>query len=468
MAPVANERKKKKKTNGVAAEMAERIVAAALTHPILGADRLARLLSKEGVEVSRGLVYRTLRGRSLQTRQLRVRSIEEARRLGQQSNSSVSEEAPVPLPEPFREQLQGPPRPLGNEPSIKYPTLLAPDILPAPEKDKPEAPAIVAPAFISAPSGTSRLNQIEKARLGKEKWLFRGINLLLSVLMVFIGIRIGVSLYDEGQESSVAATFPSSLDSTSEAADPAGPRRPLSDYRVIIARNLFGSANEPDSDAARETAEIKAIGLAGNEVGLKLIGTAVSKDRRLNYAVLEIIKTRNQEIGRENERVANVLIRRIYRNNVIILTDTGEMRLSVDEKPPSGTAASMVQPAAAAMNFPEIPRVDIENTGAKFEISREDITHSLPGLRQMLGESNSSANLAEGKPDGFSVGRLRSRDAFFRIGLRTGDVIKSVDGEAVNSIDDAELLIDRLAEGGDFSIMVERRGQLESLNLTIK
>ncbi|MBI5580560.1 MAG: PDZ domain-containing protein [Deltaproteobacteria bacterium] len=80
----------------------------------------------------------------------------------------------------------------------------------------------------------------------------------------------------------------------------------------------------------------------------------------------------------------------------------------------------------------------------------------------MLEESNSSSNTPDGKPDGFSIGRLKARDGFFRLGLHTGDVIKSVDGEAVNSLDDAEHLIDRLAEGGDFSILVERSGPLKA------
>jgi type II secretory pathway component PulC len=258
------------------------------------------------------------------------------------------------------------------------------------------------------------------------------------------------------------------LDPNTEAAATAEPNRPLSDYRVILDRNLFGSANTPASNSAREAAEIEAIGLAGNEVGLKLIGTAVGKDRRMNYAVLEVTKTRSQEILREKDMVGNVLIKRIFRNNVIILTASGEKRLSIDEKIAAGTAASPVQPSAAAMSFSGVPQVNPETKEMTHEISRSEITQSLPSLRQMLEESNSSANIREGKNDGFTIGRLRSRDAFFRIGLRTGDVIKSVDGEAVDNMDDAELLIDKLAEGGDFSILVERRGQLESLNLSIK
>ena len=468
MATVARKHQKKEKTANITAETTERIVAAALSNPTLGADRLAQLLGDEGVDVSRGLVYRTLRGRSLQNRELRVRFLEKQSRLGQRANSREPKDAPLAPDEPFREQLQEPLGPLVTEPAFEYPAPLAPEILPTPAEEKREAPVVVVPAFIAKPAARPRVDQLEKSPPGKEKWLFHGINLLLVAFLVFLGIRIGGRLYDERQEPSVAATPLSALDPNTEAAATAEPNRPLSDYRVILDRNLFGSANTPASNSAREAAEIEAIGLAGNEVGLKLIGTAVGKDRRMNYAVLEVTKTRSQEILREKDMVGNVLIKRIFRNNVIILTASGEKRLSVDEKLAAGTAASPVQPSAVAMSFSGVPQVNPETKEMTHEISRSEITQSLPSLRQMLEESNSSANIREGKNDGFTIGRLRSRDAFFRIGLRTGDVIKSVDGEAVDNMDDAELLIDKLAEGGDFSILVERRGQLESLNLSIK
>ena len=161
-------------------------------------------------------------------------------------------------------------------------------------------------------------------------------------------------LYDERQGRGTDKTPLSTLDSTAEARDTVEPIRSLSDYRVILDRNLFGSASNPKPDAAREAAEVKAVGLAGKEVGLKLIGTAVAKDRRLNYAVLEVAKNNRQEICREKDTVANVVIKRIFRNNVIILTAGGEKRLSVDEKLAAGTAASPVQPLAAASDFSEV------------------------------------------------------------------------------------------------------------------
>ena len=399
---------------------------------------------------------------------LRTRFLEEQRRLEEPADSLKPEEASGSPDEPLRKDLQISPQPPVFEPARGFPEAPAPGTPPTPAEGKPEVAVRAVPAPVPKSAGAPRIDRKEPVGHGKEGWLFRGINLLLAAFIVWLGVRFVITLYDARQQPTVDSTLLSASDSAAEAYETVERNRPLSDYRVIQDRNLFGSASNPAPDAAPEAADIKAVGLAGNEVGLSLIGTAVTKDRRQNYAVVEITKTRSQEICREKDTVANVLIKRIFRNNVIILTARGEQRLSVDEKPASGSAESLVQPAAAGMNIPEVPRIDAENKGIRFEISRNEIARTLPDLHKMLEESNSSANMPKGKPDGFSLGRLRSHDAFFRIGLRTGDVIKSVDGEAVDSPEDAELLIDRLAEGGDFSILVERRGQLQSLNLSVK
>jgi len=460
---VTKKRPKKEKSAKITAETAERIVAAALSYPSLGPDRLARLLGDEGVDISRSQVYRTLRGRGLQTRELRVRFLEEQGPPERHVDSREPKEAPAPTPEPIQELVWESPIPPLSIPGVEY---AAPPVF-APAEDKPEAPAGVVSTHVTAPID-SIPGKEEKALPEKGKWLFRGINLLLAVFLGFFGIRIGVSLYHEWQKP-IAATIPSTEPAPAvKAVEPAEPNTiPFKDYRVILDRNLFSSANHPASDASHEAEDVKAIGIAGNEVGLKLIGTAVRKDRGLNYAVVEVTKTRSQEILREKDTVATMLIKRILRNNVIIQTANGEKRLTVDENPSAGTIAPQVQPAAASANVQAASNVDVGNTEIKIEIPRSEIDKSLPEIRQRLEGPNRSTNRPAGRPDGFYLSRVAAVDVLYQLGLRTGDVIKSIDGQAVNSLDDADVLMDRLAEGGDFSILVERRGKLQSLKLSV-
>jgi type II secretory pathway component PulC len=461
MVSVTTRRKKKNKAASITAETAERIAAAALENPSFGPDRLAQLLRREGVDVSRSMVYRKLRDRGLQTRALRARFLDEQGRLKEQVDSREPKKAPVPPSKHFHEQPRESPGPPVSIPGIEYDT---PPVS-APAEDKPEPPAGVVPTRVDAPAVAH--GKAEKAHSEKEKWLFRGINLLLAVFLVFLGIRIGGMLYYEWQEP-IEAVMPSSApEPSAKAVETAEPDTPLSDYRVILDRNLFGSANQSVSDPARETLNMKEIGIAGSEVGLKLIGTSASTNRRLNYAVVEVTKNRHQEIVSEGNTVAAVLIKRIFRNNVIIQTTSGEKRLTIDEKPSAGFSAPLVQPAAVGVNVPVASQADGGNKGITIEIPRSDVTQALPEIRQRLEGPNRSTNRPAGRPDGFYLSRVVAVDVLYRIGLRTGDVIKSVDGAAVESLDDAEVLLDRLAEGGEFPILVERGGQLQSLNLSV-
>ena len=121
MAPVATRRKKKNKAGSITAEAAERIVAAALENPGFGADRLAQLLRREGMDVSRSMVYRTLRDRGLQTRELRARFLGEQNRLKELADSRQPREAPAPAPSPdVPEQPIESPGPSVSIPEIEY------------------------------------------------------------------------------------------------------------------------------------------------------------------------------------------------------------------------------------------------------------------------------------------------------------------------------------------------------------
>ena len=60
----------------------------------------------------------------------------------------------------------------------------------------------------------------------------------------------------------------------------------------------------------------------------------MTNDSKQNYAVIDIIATRDQGIFREKDRVGKVVIKSILRNTVVIETESGERsRLTVDEDP---------------------------------------------------------------------------------------------------------------------------------------
>ena len=459
---MARERKKRKESTVITPELINRIVAKALEHPGLGAQRLVSLLKDDGVVVSKGSVYQILRRKGLQTRDLRKQFIEKQQGL-QESVSCLETEAPsAPLEPVLQKQYPALPerstaeliRP-GTSPSM-------PDVLLFRQGEQREALARAATGRILASLDTLSSHRADNRIARKSGWIFHTINLLLVCLIVLFVVNIGITIYDARQEpiAETTSSTPGQGNIAFQDVRTTQPIIPFIQYHTIVDRNLFGTATAQATDSKQKDTGIEKIKIAGSEMGLKLIGTAVSKDGRLNHAVIEVTKTHTQEIYRERERAGNALIKRILRNNVIIVTDRGERRLTIDDedikRPPSAqTVTGLPTPAGSK----------IQDSTSNISISHEVVAERLVNYEQLMKE----VNISPEHPgiEGLRLGAVTANSPLTRFGLRTGDVIKELNGEEITGPDDAETFFQTLAGGGKLTIVVERRGRLQKLNLSI-
>jgi general secretion pathway protein C len=474
MARARKNRNKAKPPATKAADVAEAIIAQALVHPDLGPQRLALLLKSEGLDVSKDSIYKALRRRGLQTRELRIRfaSQPDALKAGAPAAAIAAPPAPSELPLP--------PAPAPEQSPVAAALLAeAPESVPAdfllPDERHPDADSGAAPAHPRTPYVYGSDNTAN----GKIRWAFRIANLLLAGLAVLFAVHIGTTLQDALRPPSTPADVPAPAQASSEPPPAADvlPKAPLQAYHVIVERNLFGTARTPTPDETQEAAELAKIKLVGSELGLKLIGTTVAADRRLNQAVIESARQRSQEIYRERERAGGVLIKRILRNNVIIATERGEQRLTVDYEnvkapspSPAPAAPTSARPGAAhgtrmaAMDEPPA----VESPEIHFSMPRDSLSKSLANPAALLSEMGVASGKDQPPGDGLRLGLVNPRNPLARLGLRTGDVIREFDGESVSGPADAESLLKTLSEGGDFNVLVERRGRPLRLNLSIE
>jgi type II secretory pathway component PulC len=236
---------------------------------------------------------------------------------------------------------------------------------------------------------------------------------------------------------------------------------------VVWDRNLFGESGSANPAAKREKIDVDKIAVAGRDVGLRLIGTAVANDPKLNYAVIDVAATREQGIFREKDRVGTAVIQAILRNNVIIETADGRRRrLTIDEE-----AVKNSTPLQASLG--PLPQPSIASSGlsgnlegrSTFHVPREDMPSSPEGIRNAIEDLNLPD---QEKVNGFPVGRVIARDILYQLGVRTGDVIKGLDDYEFTSPGDLEYFFQRLAKGGNFTVLVERRGQVQKLNVLVE
>jgi type II secretory pathway component PulC len=479
---MANARKTRNKARPSAAEAphaAEVIVARALMRPDLGPQRLALLLEGEGLEVSKSTVYQVLRRRGLQTRERRRQFAApadapkaDAAAVEAAAPSERTGLAPSPAPEP--EQAAA-----GAAPPAEPPAFGSED-LPAQTEGHLERAAAAAPATLHP--RPPHIHAGGETGIGKGRWVFRIANLLLAGLAVLLAAQIGTTLHDALRSRPARADAPPVVQERPalQAAAEVTTNTSLQAYHVIVERNLFGTARKPTSDEVNEAAELAKINLVGSELGLKLIGTTVAADRRLNQAVIESARPRTQEIYRERERAGKVLIKRILRNNVIVATERGEQRLTVDYenvKAPATTPPA-APPALSAYAQPDtppgarLPAADeapsAEAPEIHFSMPRGSLAKSLANPAALLSEMGIAPGKDQPAADGLRLGVVSPRNPLARLGLRTGDVIREFDGESVSGPADAESFLKTMSEGGEFNVLVERRGRPLRLNLSIE
>jgi type II secretion system protein C len=205
--------------------------------------------------------------------------------------------------------------------------------------------------------------------------------------------------------------------------------------------------------------------LAGKDRGLKLLGTIVSPKAELSYAVIDWSGPAGQGIYRTRDMVAQTKIVAILRNQVVVETETGErLRLSVDEEPPTGGTPKSRPVFGPAVAFQGIPSSQNEPI---YQVPIADVVSSFSEPKTVIEQTIASPHLSEGRPDGFYLGRLRAADVLYRIGLRTGDVVKGVDGMAFEGPQDAERFLSRLSQGGRMELQISRRGQDRKVDVIV-
>ena len=73
-----------------------------------------------------------------------------------------------------------------------------------------------------------------------------------------------------------------------------------------------------------------------------------------------------------------------------------------------------------------------------------------------------------GEINGFRILDMQDGSIFQQLGLQRMDVLKGVNGEAIDSVQKAMELYNTLKNGSQIKLSVERGGKLESMNYDVK
>ena len=156
----------------------------------------------------------------------------------------------------------------------------------------------------------------------------------------------------------------------------------------------------------------------------------------------------------------------------IVLTVNGKDEILSMEKPPTGDnpRLSRAMPAAGGAPNPFARTSDESaSSGSKrIALQRAEVEDALNNVNTLMRQARIRPHFKDGKPDGLTLSRIQRNSIFTKLGLRTGDVIVGVDGQQIESVDDALKFYNSLKSSPDVQLQIRRRGQLQNIDYAIE
>lgn len=270
--------------------------------------------------------------------------------------------------------------------------------------------------------------------------------------------------------------------------------RAFQQYAVIQERNLFGARGRAAAPSPPPKTPPPPAAAPKPAANLKLVGTVVGNGDH-TYAVIEDLGTKRQELYRLGDTVRDARVVEVTRNRVV-LDNRGrrEELLSfekADAPPPASTTArppigrqpsvprrQPVAPETPAAEPPppepqenqeETPDVDIEQVSENvWRINRDDLVEQVENFGQMMREARLTPHFSGGQPDGFMISNLPRGSILGRMGLRSGDIMKGINGQKFASLDEFFQIYQQLQTEPLLQIEVERSSRTETFTYEMR
>jgi general secretion pathway protein C len=238
-------------------------------------------------------------------------------------------------------------------------------------------------------------------------------------------------------------------------------QKPLSGYRVIARRDLFETRKSPAATPATQSG-IDLEDLGQTKLNLKLWGT-VTGDPQQSYAVIENTQDRQQNLYRVGDSVQNATLKMILRSKVVLTYNGQDEMLAMEKIEQAG-----VSPRPRASR----PSVTTPRTGMRTQrvsLRRNMIDDAMKDVSKLMTEIKISPHMGQdGQPSGLAVSNIKPNSIFRRMGLRNGDVLKSVDGQEIRTVDDALKLYESMKSADSLAVQIQRRGRDRTIEYHIR
>lgn len=284
----------------------------------------------------------------------------------------------------------------------------------------------------------------------------RHFPLLLLSALALLGLslgHLGASLV--GMRLARAPLSPVAAPATVSGAT--RPATALLDYEVIVQRSLFAPHLAGQYSLAAKSGEGGSAAPVPRS-NIILVGTVAGLNRPLalirsgsENAIVHLGDTLPD--GGKVIAIARQLLKLRY-------PDGSEQTILPPEIPDEEGAASA--PASNSTNTPAIRGSD-----NRFAISRAEAEKARSNLGELMKQARMEPHVVNGKTDGFVVKMIKPNTIFTALGLQVGDIVKEVNGLALDSPEKALQIFQQLREAQHIVVAVVRNNAPLSLEYNL-
>jgi len=219
-------------------------------------------------------------------------------------------------------------------------------------------------------------------------------------------------------------------------------------------------AYDPDAEAVPST------------LNLTLVGTMVANRPEWSFAIIRGPNNQDAAVYIVGDVIEGATILEIERLRVILLNQGRKEYISID-----GTKAGEPPKLASAAPAPPPPRGDAPPAASAevrqvddntYEISREDVERQLSNLSALATQARVVPSFKDGKANGFKIFSIRPGSLYQKLGLQNGDVIRKINGYAIDSPEKALEIYAKLRESTRIEVELERRGQVQTKTVNVR
>jgi general secretion pathway protein C len=202
--------------------------------------------------------------------------------------------------------------------------------------------------------------------------------------------------------------------------------------------------------------------------GMKLIGTIVLSDPQYSVATISPSGGESLAVQKGDEIPGAGTVFEVRQSRVCIVDPTDNLVfIELPEEP-----IKFGQPIASATSTSsritsKTPGID-QASETEFNISRNTLLEKLSDPNLLFQAHAVPHRGANGEIEGFKILSLQPGSVYESLGVKVGDMIQSVDGEAMNSIAKAQEFYMSARTASDLTLTVTREGRKVDLKYSIK